>query len=243
MRTFFSLLLFFSLTAPCLASQLLVLGTFAGPPLSNESQTGFYDLILQEVFRRIDQQIDIEHLPAERSLTNVDCGITDGDFVRISGLERLYPNIVRVPEKITDFEFVAFTKYLVRKTTSWKMLRPYDVAIVRGWKILEENIVGSRSLVRTKDQKLLFNLLVNDRTDIVVYSRFEGYALIRSLRLEGIKALEPPLAVREMYLYLNKKHMNLVQPLAEALRGMKEDGTYTEIKNRTLGVYLQESHD
>lgn len=243
MRTLFSLFLFFFLTAPCLATQPLLLGTFAGPPLSNENRTGFYDRVIQEAFKRINLRIDIEHLPAERSLANADAGITAGDFVRISGLEKLYPNLVMVPEKITDFEFVAFSKTLRLKTSSWETLKPFDVAIVRGWKILEKNLVGTHSLTFAHDQNQLFNLLVNDRADIIVYSRFEGYALIRSQGLDGIKALEPPLDVREMYLYLNKKHLDLVQPLAKALRKMKEDGTYTEIKNKTLGDYLPGNHD
>ncbi len=241
-RKYFSLVLFFLLTTPCIASPPLVITTSVDPPESNESDTGFYDLILQEAFRRIDRQIDIDHLPAERSLINADSGLTDGEFPRISGLERLYPNLVRVPEKITNYEFVAFSKHHGIKMTTWDTLQPYDVAIVRGWKILEKNIVNTRSLVRAKNQKLLFNLLVNDRADIIVYSRVAGTAFIRSQGLEGIVALEPPLAIRGMYLYLNKKHEQLVKPLAQALKEMKADGTYVEIKNRVLGSYLHKGY-
>ncbi len=239
LRGFFSLILFFCLAIPCVASQPLVITTSVGQPVSNNSQTGFYDLILLEAFKRIDQLIDIEHLPTERSITNANVGFTDGEFPRISGLETLYPNLVMVPEKITDFEFVAFSKHHRKKMASWDALQPYDIAIVRGWKILEENIVNTRSLIRVKNQKLLFNLLANDRADMVVYSRFEGYAVVRSQGLVGVVALDPPLAVREMYLYLNKKHEQLIKPLAQALREMRTDGTYTAIKNRSLGSYLQ----
>jgi polar amino acid transport system substrate-binding protein len=137
---FFSLFLFFFLITPCIASQPLVLTTSVGPPVSNESNTGFYDLLLQEAFRRIGRQIDIEHLPAERALINANSGITDGEFPRISGLEGLYTNLVRLPEKITNYEFVAFSKHHREKMVSWDVLQPYDVAIVRGWKILEKNI-------------------------------------------------------------------------------------------------------
>ncbi len=234
-----SIFLLVLLAKPCIASQLLVITTSVGPPESNENDTGFYDLIMKEAFRRIDRQIDIDHLPAERALINADSGITDGEFPRISGLDKQYPNLVMVPEKITNYEFVAFSKIRGKKMTSWAALQPYNVAIVRGWKILETNIVNTRSLVPAKNQKLLFNLLVNDRADIVVYSRFAGYAYVRSQGLKGIVVLEPPLAVREMYLYLNKKHKQLIKPLAQALREMRADGTYTEIKNRALKNYLQ----
>jgi len=239
LRNFFTLLLSFFLTTPGIASPLLVISTSAGPPESNKENTGIYDLILHEAFRRIGQQIVIDHLPAERALINSNSGINDGEFPRISGLEKLYPDLVMLPEKLANYEFVAFSKNLGEKMTSWDALRPYNVAIVRGWKILEKNIVNTRSLVRAKNHKLLFNLLVNDRADIVVYSRLAGCAFIRSQGLEGVAALEPPLAVREMYLYLNKKHEQLIKPLAQALREMKADGTYTEIKKRALEGYLQ----
>lgn len=225
--------------AASVAAAPLVLGTFAGPPLSNGNGTGFYDLLLAEAFNRIGQSIEIVNLPAERSLINANAGITDGDFVRIAGLTGLYPNLVMVPEKIVDFEFVAFSKKVRGRTTSWDFLQPYDVAIVRGWKILEENVVATRSLLRTDDQFQLFTLLANDRTDIVIYSRFEGYAISNSLGGTDIKALEPPLAVREMYLYLNRKNQGLVRPLALALGEMKRDGSYQAIRIKTLGPYLE----
>ena len=234
----FSIAFFLS---PCFASSTLVLGTFAGLPLSNENKTGYYDLILTEAFKRIDYNIEIASLPAERSLVNANTGITDGDFMRVSGLERLYPNLIRVPEKIDDFEFVAFSRKVKEKTTSWGFLKPYDVAIVRGWKILEENIIGTNSMVRANDQKQLFLLLDNNRTDIAVYSRFEGYAMIKSLGIKEISTLEPPLAVREMYLYLNSKHKALVQPLSAALKEMKREGVFEVIKAKALGPYIEEN--
>jgi polar amino acid transport system substrate-binding protein len=212
----------------------LVLSTFAGPPLSNESRTGYYDLILKEAFRRAGLVIDIVRLPAERSLTNADQGVTDGDFVRIAGLGSIYPNLVQVDEKITDFEFVGFSRNRSIKLSGWKSLEPYDVAIVRGWKILEISIVGARSLVRVKDQKLLFTLLKNDRADVVVYSRFEGYEMIRQLDIRDAVSLEPPLAIREMFLYLNRKHSDLVPVIEKKLREMKLDGSIDLIRSKTL---------
>jgi len=208
----------------------LVLSTFAGPPLSNKEQTGYYDLILKEAFRRAGIAIEIVQLPAERSLANANQGVTDGDFVRVAGLNSIYPNLLQVREKVTDFEFVGFSRNTSIATTGWESLKPYDVAIVRGWKILETNIVGTRSLVRVKDQNLLFTLLKNNRVDIVVYSRFEGYEMIRQVGIRDAVILEPPLAVKEMFLYLNKRHETLVPVIEEKLKAMKRDGSIALIK-------------
>jgi polar amino acid transport system substrate-binding protein len=221
------------------AQQPLVLTTSMTAPLSRDDQTGFYDQILIEAFRRVGQPLQILHLPTERSITNANSGISDGEFPRISGLDRLYPNLVKVPEKIVDFEFVAFTWRPDIQLKDWSSCKPYNVAIVRGWKILEANLADVRLLVRVKNQKLLFSLLGKHRIDIVVYSRFEGHEMIKELGLQSIRALEPPLATREMFLYLNKKHLPLIPAIAQQLRGMKHDGAYDRIYKKTLGPYLK----
>jgi polar amino acid transport system substrate-binding protein len=223
------------------AQQPLVLTTSMTSPLSRDDQTGFYDQILIEAFQRDGQPVQITHLPTERSITNANLGITDGEFPRISGLNRLYPNLVKVPEKIVDFEFVAFTWRPDIQLKDWASCKPYNVAIVRGWKILEANLADVRSLVKVKNQKLLFSLLGKHRTDIVVYSRFEGHEVIKKLGLQSVRVLEPPLATREMFLYLNKKHLPMIPAIAKHLRGMKRDGTYDRILKKTLGPYLKDT--
>jgi polar amino acid transport system substrate-binding protein len=206
-------------------------------PLSKDDQTGFYDQVLLEAFRRAGQPVHIAHLPTERSITNADLGITDGEFPRISGLSRLYPNLQLVPEKIVDFEFVAFTWRPDIQIADWSSCAPYNVAIVTGWKILEANLADAKSLTKVKNQEILFTLLAERRADIVVYSRFEGYEMIRKLGLQSVRALEPPLAKREMFLYLNKEHLPLIPEIAKQLRSLKEDGTYDRILKKTLGPY------
>jgi len=223
------------------AKPQLFLTTSMTSPLSKDDQTGFYDQILTEAFRRIEQPVRITHLPTERSITNANLGISDGEFPRIAGLNSLYPNLMKVPEKIDDFKFVAFTWKPNIQLKDWSSCKPYNVAIVRGWKILETNLADVKSLVKVKNQKLLFSLLGKHRTDIVVYSRFEGHEMIKKLGLKGIRVLEPPLATREMFLYINKKNFQLVPMIAEQLRRMKHDGTYDRILKKTLGSYLKET--
>lgn len=235
------LALFFLLgqAAPLWALQPLVLNPgSAGPPLSNLDHTGYYDRILIAAFAKLEIPITFGRLPSERSLQNVDNGIDDGDFVRIAGLEKSYPNLVMVPEKLDDFEFVAFARDLDLSTNSWDALTPYHVGIVRGWKILEQNLSGVRGLVSVRNQNQLFSLLKDNRVDVVVYSRREGNLLLEKFGLVNVRALEPPLAVRPMYLYLNKKHVDLVAPLADVLKKMKADGIFADIASQTLPASL-----
>ncbi|MBU2538549.1 MAG: transporter substrate-binding domain-containing protein [Proteobacteria bacterium] len=228
------ILCLFGLVAPIHAQQPLSLNTFAGPPLSTAGHNGYYDRILLEAFSRLKIPITIGHLPAERSLQNADRGIDDGDFVRIAGLEKRYRNLVMVPEQLDDFEFVAFTTTVNLTGSSWSALTPYHVGIVRGWKILEENLAGVKKLTYVKNQVQLFTLLKNGRLDVVIYARHEGYGLAKQLGIANCRVLEPPLAVRPMHLYLNKKHAGLVAPLAAVLKKMKEEGVFANIARQTL---------
>lgn len=206
-----------------------VLNTDNTYPRSTPDEKGFQDLIIKEMFKRIGHEVKIVHMPSERALANANEGIDDGDFVRISGIEKKYPNLVMVPEKVCDFEFAAFTKNRSITISTWESLKPYNVGIITGWKILEANVVGTRSLTKTRNDEALFDLLQNDRADLVLFDRIQGMAVIKKRQLTGIRILEPLLAKKEMYLYLNRRHALLVPKLAAALQGMKRDGTWQRI--------------
>lgn len=227
------LLLALFLTAEADADPLAV-NTFGTPPLSNGHCTGFHDLLTLELFHRLGLEVVIPRLPAGRALINANLGIDDGDLPRIAGLSRLYPNLVRVPESILSYTFVAFTRRITTTTERWDALQPYHVGIVRGWKILEENIVNPRSLIKVKDPTQLFRLLKRDRAEVVVYEQWQGLQIAKDLAIEGLRILSPPLAEREMFLYLHKKHTNLAAKAAVVLKGMKEDGTYQRLFRETL---------
>lgn len=228
-----ALLLAMAWTNPCMAEERLVISTVFTPPLSDLDGSGMLDRIVREACRRIGIKVEYIHLPGERSLQNANNGLIDGDILRIGDMERLYPNLVPVPEKIMDFEFVAFTRRQDVTIQDWASLRPFATSIVTGWKILEIN-VPAQGRVDVQNLGLLFTLMLKDRTDIVVHERYEGLWQARALGLEDVRVLLPPLAVREMYLYLNKKHHSLTEPLADALRAMKRDGTYSAIVRETL---------
>lgn len=225
------------LTSPALAREPFYIGSGAAPPLSDSQQTGMLDLLVKEAFSRIGEQAIITLLPSERSLINANQGVNDGDLVRIDGIDRLYPNLVKVPEKICDFDFVAFSKNADLELADWDSLKPYSVGIIAGWKILEVN-VHSNILLKVATPELLFKLLNNDRADMVIYNKIEGFGIIKDLNLKDIHVIDPPFESREMFLYLNKKHLPLIQKLAQALRTMKEDGTYSIIEKKALEPYL-----
>ncbi len=238
LTTFFALSLALA-PALTLAENLrstIVLNTANDTPNSTPNLTGICDRVLTEAFKRIGVPVRIIRLPSERALINANEGIDDGDFARIEGMNKIYSNLIRVPESITKFEFVAFTKRLNFRINGWDSLKPYNVGIVTGWKILEANLAGAKSVIKVKNSNILFNLLNTEKVDIIVYDRMQGKALLNELKYADIRIMKPPLAVKDMYLYMHKKNKELVPLLTDAIRGMKRDGSYGKIAGEALRV-------
>lgn len=225
------------LAPPVVASEpTLVPSNPMAPPLTNAKGTGFIDQLLQEAARRVGAHVRLVSLPAERGLVNANAGIEDGDSNRIAGLERAYPNLIRVPEKNMDMQFMAFTRQAdFTLDQGWRSLSGRSVGIIKGWKILERNLPAAAEVTVVKDAEQLFQLLAHRRVEVVLYAQHLGQAQARQLGLNDVLIAGPPLTTQEMFVYLHKKHASLVPRLAEALRQMKADGTYARLERATLG--------
>ncbi len=206
-------------------AETLVLNTSHDPPRSRPDGGGYEDRIVAEAFRRIGLGTRLVHLPSERALQNVNQGIDDGNFSRVAGLAAQYQNLVMVPEPVDEFLFTAFTRDTSIHVQRWEDLKPFNVGLITGWKIVEANTRDARSVTTVKDEEALFALLDRGRADVVVADLYFGQELLRSKSYQGVRALSPPLERRNMYLYLNKRHADLAPRLAAALREMKRDGT------------------
>ena len=212
----------------------LMLNTGTRAPYTTEAKTGFLDLVIAEVFRRIGHQAEVPVYGASaRALSDANEGIDDGAAMRVKGLEKKYPNLIRVPEKVIDNDFVAYSKNLRVNTNSWVALKAYDVAYILGWKVFERGLKGAKNVTLPRNADQLITLIKNDRVDIILYERWQGLKRAKDQGLK-LRVHEPPLAKREMYMYLHKKHAALVDGAAKALADMKRDGTYQAIIDKTL---------
>jgi polar amino acid transport system substrate-binding protein len=229
MKFFLMLLLVFFSTPDLSALQRLKLNTPGEPPYHYPDQAGIMDLWMKEAFARIGMEVIMDWQPPERGIENANMGIVDGDAGRIAGIGKRYPNLIQVPEKIMVSEFVAFTLNSTFSPAGWQSLKPYNVAIVRGHKISEANVVGTRSLIQARNTEALFLLLNNNRVDVAVCERLFGSVMAKKINPE-IRVMEPPLARLDFYLYLHTKHEPLVLRVSEALKAMKRDGSYERLR-------------
>lgn len=231
------LIVFFLCCMPGLHAQELHFVTASLPPLApSANKPGYMGRIAREAFRRIGIKISISSLPGERALLNANSGLDDGDLLRIPGLEKYYPNLVRIPEKVMDFEFVAFTLKPNIQVRNLAGLAPYTVAYATGWKFYERNLRQAKNITKVRNLPMLFKLLKQGRSDIVLAERWQGLWAAEQvgLKLKKVRLLQPPFKVSDMYMYLNKRHADLVPKVAKALAAMKQDGTFQRIVAESL---------
>lgn len=218
------------------AADKLVLTAGVLAPYTTAERQGFLDQMVRVVFREVglDAELLIYPTATERGMLNANEGVDDGLAMRVAGLEKQYPNLIRVPEPIAINDFVALTSRLRFATNNWDSLQPYVVGYIIGWKVFEQNVPTGRQLTLVRDADQLFNLLANGRVDVALYERWQGLARARAMGLQ-VQAMEPPLVRTPMYIYLHKKHAELVPRVAQALVKLKRNGTYARIHDATLG--------
>jgi len=212
----------------------ITLNTTGSTPLITPEQTGFMDLVAIEAFKRINMTLKTVKLPAERGLRNANAGIIDGEMSRIADVAKIYPNLICTQEKIMTWEFFAFSQKSINMDKGWSSLLPYSVSFLNGWKILEKNVPKEVELTKVRTINQLFSILDKKRTDIILYERWAALSYIKNKNLQSIHLLKPKLAKTDLFICLHKKHRRLIVKLTNALKTMKQDGSYNNIIKKIL---------
>lgn len=227
---------FFATSSTVIAQPIIYLNNTNAPPYTTENKDGYIDLIAGEAFRRAGYELHLVQQPAERGLINANGGKIDGDLTRIKGLEVLYPNLVRISEKLFDWEFVAFSK-TSSSINDWQSIYDHPVGYIKGWKIYEKKLDGAKLVTIAGNAEQLFRLLTLDRVESILYERWQGLALMQKAGLQKNALDIHTIEKREMYIYLNENHSSIVTRVAEELRKLKSEGFYQRVFDKTLAPY------
>ena len=212
------------------ADHSLVINTGFTPPVSS-----LFNDIMIEVGKRTGHSINFQEISAERSLALVNNGVDDAECCRIPKVVMGdYPNLLVVPESVFTVRFVAFSQKPGLKVSNWDDLKPHSVGTVTGWKILVKNIerIQPDTYHILDNADAMFKMLQLGRLDVATLGYLSGLDVLDKLAIDDIQVQEPPLATRDLYLMLHKRHANLIQPVTTALREMKADGTMDKIVNK-----------
>lgn len=215
-----------------------ILNTSTGAPYTTSDRQGFLDLLVAEAFKRIGLKGEVAlYAESKRALINANDDVDQGVAMRVQNLEKDHPNLVRVPERVIDNDFVAYSRNLDVVTDSWETLKPYAVTHIHGWVIFERNMPEGQYVTTVKEPAQMFAMLDKKRVDMVLYERWQGLQYAKDQGFV-VHVHEPPLASVDMFMYVHKNYAHLVDPLASALKAMKADGAYQAIVEKTLTPLL-----
>jgi polar amino acid transport system substrate-binding protein len=240
MKLYSCLLFIAGLTSSLAQAEVtLRLGNSRYPPIVTASHDGVIDQIYQELSRRLGIKIIIDQVESgERVLINANSGIDDGDVGRGPGLEKRYPNLVIVPVPVYHYQMAVFSRNVDFHVAGAESIKPYDIGILRGWKILEDITRGARSVTSVESGEQLFTMLDKGRIEIAVFEKSQALAILNKMKISGIKLLKPSLLEGDFYLYLHKKHQELIPAITKELKNMQKDGTIKRITEAALKKYL-----
>lgn len=235
-RPGFFLALFLSAQASCgyaMASEKFKMTVSVGAPLYFQDGSGFFDVLAAEIFRRLDIEHEMIWLPPQRSLVYTNDGTYDGHIARTAAVEVKFPDLVRVPVDVFDFEFMAYTKKPDIRITGWDSLLPYSVGMINGWKIVEQNTVDAKSVAKANEYDQLLAMLDRERIDVAVLDRVMGGWKLNQLGYD-IHIIEPPIVSEPNFIYVHKKHLDLVPKIARVVEQLKIEGAYDRLYTETL---------
>ncbi len=204
--------------------QPFTITTSVGPPLYFEDGSGFFNLLTAEVFRRLDVKYEIIWLPPQRSLVYTNDGSYDGHIARTVAVEKRFPDLLRIPVDIFSFDFMVYSKNPQLSVLGWQDLLPYSVGMINGWKIVEQNLDGARAVFKVNSYDQLLAMLDKGRIDVAILDRVMGEWTLRSGGYES-HIIEPPLISKPNYIYVHRRHAELVPELTRIISEIKRDGT------------------
>ncbi|MDA7816805.1 transporter substrate-binding domain-containing protein [Sulfurimonas sp.] len=191
--------------------------------------------VLSEMFKRANIELDYQVLPNQRSLLNANNGVSDGDATRIWNIDKMYPNLIRVPVQVHSLDLVLISnKKLNFKDLS--DLKNYNVGVIRGMKIAEKTVAkhSPKSVTAGTNHDQIMMMLESGRIDVVVAAKIEFYLNLENSKSDTLYLHKKTILSLPLYPQLHKKNKAYIAKLRDALQSMHDDGTYKEIQNMFL---------
>lgn len=189
-----------------------------------------HEPLVDQVFPTVKEayaQLGIEaswiSLPGERSVQLLNVGKYDGDVMHPAGLDKPYPNLVRVDVPLISVDAIVVTTGRVIPVNGWSSLNAYHVCIRRGIKAIELAAKELPHVDVIDDYRAVFDMLKAKRCELAVLPR-DAWIEAQRLDVTALHELEPPVQSWHMYHYVTKAHADLIPALTNALTQMQKSG-------------------
>jgi polar amino acid transport system substrate-binding protein len=242
----YSIVFLFLMMLPVEANQPLLLATSHYPPYEysvNGKIEGLSVEVVEAVFQRMKQPIELIELPFSRALKYLENGKVDGAFQLILTAERQkytdFSHEIIVNETVSGF---ALTDSLLDYSKQFKDLTGLRIAMLQDFSYgntMDEAIINGmfRDVKRLTNVTDMFLLLASNHVDLVIgdvlSTRFNFELINQKHQYPMIKKHTVDIEVTPTYLGFSAKNkLNKIRDAFDLqLRAMKLDGRYQQIVN------------
>jgi len=215
----------------------------ANPPFMYQHQgqpQGLYPQMLQAIFARLGEPLQIQPMPWKRALLR-----GAGGEVGIGGI---YRNAERI--KVFDYSAPIFEERLMLYVHQDRPfvfgqvgdLHGKRIGVIRGWSYTEDFDQAARSgqILAQEGSSDEANLrkLASGRLDAVVAIELAGQRLLQLPGLEHLTALPQPLSINPTFLVFAKQADQgaLLQRFNQVLQDMRKDGSLRHLVQQTIAT-------
>ncbi|MBF0266467.1 MAG: transporter substrate-binding domain-containing protein [Gammaproteobacteria bacterium] len=205
------------------AKEKFIINTGFTAPVST-----YFKKVLKEAGKRMNLDIELIEVSAERSLRLVSEGKADAECCRIHKvIKPFYPSLIDVPLSFYEMNWVAFSKDRTIKISSWEDLSQYRAGAVTGYKLAVIKVKKHSPNPNILDtHESMFNMLNRNRIDVAVSAKLSAMKVLKDMNLKDqIMLHEPAIFKIPLTLQLAPKHRHKKQLFEQVLNKMNVDGT------------------
>lgn len=230
-----SLLLFFAVYSVNVAAQRPTL------ILSKSEGLGTQDLgatILTKIYGELGYDTEFVELPPQRAVIWAAKGKSNADIWRLAGTTDIFPTLNKVEPEIINFHIHAYALEKDRERIDPKKFRDFEVGYVTGLRVFEEITRGTRRTATSRPEQL-FEMLINERIDLFLYTGVDSYVIHQQYYLDS-KIVDLGPVFHEpvpLYHYIHDDYKHLVPAVGKRIKEMRDSGEYRRLFEEYLTEY------
>jgi len=180
--------------------------------------------IMSQIYQRLGHTMTLVNFPAKRTLVEVNRGSAEGELARGSIIEAGNPNLIRIPYVIGTVKLVAVHAKNTPQISQIAQLKNQRIGVMRGL-VATEKMTEQLPREMYNDLTALFKGLINNRVDVILFTKLGAEHYIRKFKLEDKLVISAqPLLVIPLYHYLHQRSHGIAQALSEEMEKMHTAG-------------------
>ena len=198
--------------------------------------------IMSQIYQRLGHTMTIVNFPAKRSLVEVNNGSVNGELARSSMIEADNPSLIRIPYVIGTVKLVAVHAKNTPQISQIAQLKNQRIGVMRGL-VATEKMTEQLPREMYNDLTALFKGLINDRVDVILFTKLGAEHFLRKYQLEDKLVISAqPLLEIQLYHYLHQRSNGIAQALTTEMKKMHTAGELHDLikaeEQRLIGTLV-----